>query len=287
MSMKTVLVHIDEHDGLESVLACAVLMAKRFGGHLEGMHVRPGVPRMVPIGPEGAGLATTELIEGLEREERQIGRRVRERFETLMRNEGFVLSGSMPASDHPSASWSETFAAGDEALANRGRAFDLMVVGRPTDRPTGPRVGALEAALFESGRPVLVAPQNPPQALGEVVVVAWNGSTETARTISSGMPLLGGAREVIVLSIEEGMVAGPPGREVAQNLIRNGIAARAKHVRANNKGVGATILEEAAAAGADLLFKGAYTQSRLRQMIFGGATSHILANATLPLLMAH
>jgi nucleotide-binding universal stress UspA family protein len=287
MSMKTVLVHIDEHDGLESVLACAVLLARRFGGHLEGMHVRPGVPRMVPIGPEGAGLATTELIEGLEREERQIGRRVRERFESLMRQEGFVLSATMPATDHPSACWSETFAAGDEALANRGRAFDLMVVGRPTDKPSGPRVGALEAALFESGRPVLVAPPQPPTALGEVVAVAWNGSTETARTLAAGMPLLAEAKEVVVLSVEEGMVSGPPGREVAQNLMRNGIAARARHVRAEGKSVGAAILEESAAAGADLLFKGAYTQSRLRQMIFGGATSHILANATLPLLMAH
>ena len=46
-------------------------------------------------------------------------------------------------------------------------------------------------------------------------------------------------------------------------------------------------LAEATAVGADLLIKGAYTQSRLRQMIFGGATSHILANAMLPVFMAH
>jgi nucleotide-binding universal stress UspA family protein len=39
--------------------------------------------------------------------------------------------------------------------------------------------------------------------------------------------------------------------------------------------------------GADLLIKGAYTQSRLRQMIFGGATSHVLAHARLPVFMAH
>ena len=41
------------------------------------------------------------------------------------------------------------------------------------------------------------------------------------------------------------------------------------------------------ADGCDLLVKGAYAPSRLRQMIFGGATRHILANATLPVLMAH
>ena len=50
---------------------------------------------------------------------------------------------------------------------------------------------------------------------------------------------------------------------------------------------GETFLTEAQAFGCDLLIKGAYTQSRLRQMIFGGPTSHILSHATVPVLMAH
>jgi nucleotide-binding universal stress UspA family protein len=102
------------------------------------------------------------------------------------------------------------------------------------------------------------------------------------------MPFLESASEVLVLSVEEGMVPGPSAREVAQNLIRNGVVARAKHVQCGNRNaVGATILKECDEFGADLLLKGAYTQSRLRQMIFGGATSYILAHAGLPLLMAH
>ena len=288
MSMRTVLVHADEHDGLDSLLTCALLVARRFGSHVEGLHVRPGVPRMVPIGPEGAGLATTELIEGLEREERQIGRRVRERFEAFMREHAIGVSPDVPASDHPSANWTEAVSAGEEALASRGRAFDLIVVGRPVEGPTGARIGTLEAALFESGRPILVAPPRPPSGLGERVVVAWNGSTETALTIATGMAFLEGAQEVLVLAVEEGMVPGPSARELAQNLIRNGVAARAKHVQCGGRAaVGATILRECVDFGADLLFKGAYTQSRLRQMIFGGATSHILGHAELPVLMAH
>jgi nucleotide-binding universal stress UspA family protein len=35
------------------------------------------------------------------------------------------------------------------------------------------------------------------------------------------------------------------------------------------------------------LVKGAFTRSRLRQLVFGGATSHIMAHAELPVLMAH
>jgi nucleotide-binding universal stress UspA family protein len=148
-------------------------------------------------------------------------------------------------------------------------------------------MSALEAALFESGRPVLIAPPTPPDKLGDVVVVAWNGSTETARTIALAMPFLAQAETVLVLSVEDGMVPGPSGGEVAHGLMRNGIAAKTQQIRAGDRPVGAAILDHCREVGADLLLKGAYTHSRLRQMIFGGATSHILGAAELPVIMAH
>jgi nucleotide-binding universal stress UspA family protein len=286
--MKTVLLHLDEHDSLPSMMTTAFLVARRFGGHIEGYHVRAGVPRMVPAGPEGSAIATTELIESLEREERIISRRVRERFETFMREQQVPVTSSMTPSDQPTASWQETVSPDDEALASRGRVFDLIVVGRPISGATAPKMSTLEAALFESGRPILIAPPAAPEKIGETVVIAWNGSPETARTIAFAMPFLLQASDVLVLSVEEGMVPGPLGREVAQCLVRNGIAARSKNVQCGGRGaVGTTILAECGTLGADLLVKGAYTQSRLRQMIFGGATSHILGNAELPVLMAH
>jgi nucleotide-binding universal stress UspA family protein len=286
--MKTILLHLDEHHSLPSMLTTALLVARHFGGHIEGYHVRAGVPRMVPAGPEGSAIATTELIESLEREERIISRRVRERFETFMREQQLPVISSMTPSDQPTASWQETVSPDDEALASRGRVFDLIVVGRPIAGAPAPKMSTLEAALFESGRPILIAPPSAPERFGETIVVAWNGSTETARTIAFAMPVLLTAKDVLVLSVEEGMVPGPLGKDVAQCLMRNGIAARTKNMQSGSRStIGATILSECAAVGADLLVKGAYTQSRLRQMIFGGATSHILGNAELPVLMAH
>jgi nucleotide-binding universal stress UspA family protein len=90
-----------------------------------------------------------------------------------------------------------------------------------------------------------------------------------------------------VLTVKEGMVPGPSGGEIAQHLINNEIAAQPSEVEAAGRSIGEAILAEAAALGADLLIKGAYTHSRLRQMIFGGATSHILSAAELPVFMAH
>ena len=144
-----------------------------------------------------------------------------------------------------------------------------------------------EAALFESGRPVLIAPASAPQVIGENVLVAWNGSTEQTRTTAFAMPMLREARQVTVLSVEGGMTPGPTGEEVAHHLRMNAVAATAVTAAPGTRTTGEAILDHAKTHGCDLLVKGAYTQSRLRQMVFGGATRHILASATLPVLMAH
>ena len=108
-----------------------------------------------------------------------------------------------------------------------------------------------------------------------------------ARSISFAQPFLAQAKRVIVLAVEGGSVPGPGAAEVAKALRRGGIAAEAAEVRQEGKTVGETILAEVDKLGADLLVKGAYTHSRLRQMIFGGATKHIMNEAELPILMAH
>jgi nucleotide-binding universal stress UspA family protein len=145
----------------------------------------------------------------------------------------------------------------------------------------------LESALFESGRPVLIAPPTSPHALGDHVLIAWNRSTEQARTTAFAMPLLRRAQRITILTVEGSTVAGPSGVELARSLKMNGIVAGPITVAPGKASAGETILRKAEELGCDLIVKGAYTQSRLRQMIFGGATRHILANANLPVLMAH
>jgi nucleotide-binding universal stress UspA family protein len=145
----------------------------------------------------------------------------------------------------------------------------------------------LEAAMFESGKPVLIVPPVVPKTIGKNVLVAWNRSTEQAHTNAFALPLLRLAEQVTVLTVEGGSVEGPSGEDAARHLRRNGIKAKALTLEPGTRAGGEIILEQAAALGCDLLIKSAYTQSRLRQLIFGGATRHILANATLPILMAH
>jgi nucleotide-binding universal stress UspA family protein len=148
-------------------------------------------------------------------------------------------------------------------------------------------MATLEAALFESGRPILIAPPDPPQRLGDMIVIAWNSSTESARTVEAAMPFLHKAQRVVVLEVEGGSVPGPSGAELSRSLRINGIEAETMLAKPERRSAGEAILERARELGCDLLVKGAYTQSRLRQMIFGGQTSHILAEATIPVIMAH
>jgi nucleotide-binding universal stress UspA family protein len=102
------------------------------------------------------------------------------------------------------------------------------------------------------------------------------------------MPLLQQAERVKVLTIPGGAgVPGPSGEQMIRSLRRNGIPATPLTVELGGRSTGETILTTAASQDCDLLIKGAYTQSRLRELIFGGATRHILANATLPVFMAH
>ena len=147
---------------------------------------------------------------------------------------------------------------------------------------------AIEAGLFESGRPILIAPPQAPERIGNDILVAWNCSTEQARTTALAMPLLRTAERVTVLHVEGGAaVPGPSAEQATRYLQRNGVPATVQTVGLEGRTTGEAILATAGSLGCDLLVKGAYTQSRLRQMIFGGATRHILAHATLPVLMAN
>ncbi|HVL73757.1 MAG TPA: universal stress protein [Beijerinckiaceae bacterium] len=277
--MKTVLVPTSPHELMGSVLATAHLMARRFDSYVEGFALRPALTEYIPF----------DMVGGLtwvrdDAADEEAVRRSRQMFETFMRDKGVPYAREEGGLSY---GWLEKAQAGDEFVASYGRVFDLTVLGRPVTEQAYPSMATLEAVLFESGRPILIAPPTAPTSLGDTIVIAWNGSTETARTTADGMPFLHKAQRVVVLTVEGGNVPGPSGEELARCLRRNGIPAEARTVTPERRSVGETILDQAAALGCDLLIKGAYTQSRLRQMIFGGATSHILAEAQLPVLMSH
>jgi nucleotide-binding universal stress UspA family protein len=149
-------------------------------------------------------------------------------------------------------------------------------------------IQTVESALFSTGRPVLIAPPEPPKTLGETVLIGWNRSAQSARAFHAAKALLlDNAKQVRILSVTTGAKNGPSAEDIADCLAWRGIKAEIREFSPDNRSIGAVLLAEAGAIGADLIVMGAYTHSRLRQILLGNVTKHVLTHATVPLFMAH
>lgn len=180
-------------------------------------------------------------------------------------------------------------------LGREARTADLVVVGQPDPQAGGTDEALLaEAAFMDSGRPALVLPHAgnhaatmPPKR----AIVAWDGSREAARAVHDALPLLRLAEEAVVLIVDArdlGARAGQqPGADVAAHLARHEVGTRVKRVTSGGTGIGELLLAQAGEEGADLLVMGGYGHSRLREMLVGGVTRHVLEHATVPILFAH
>jgi nucleotide-binding universal stress UspA family protein len=279
MAFKTILVPTEQNDLMNSILETAVLLARKFDSYIEGFTLRVGSHTAFAIGEAAAP------VPAVGQEITEHDKRSRSLFETFMQEHGVPFGGHTKVL---SSNWLENAPEGDHFVGSYGRVFDIIVLGRPGLDPNGPRMATLETGLFESGRPVLLAPRRPRPQMGTNVLIAWNCSTEQARATAFAMPILKRASRVIILTVEGGAaVPGPTGEQLCRYLQLNGVPAKPLTVGLNGRLTGEAILAHANALSCDLLIKGAYTQSRLRQLIFGGTTRYILSNTELPVLMAH
>ena len=278
--MKTILVPTEDNSAMQSALDTALLLARRCDSYIEGFALRWLVADFAAFDPTGGTPLETDRLAAA-----QVETQARQIFESFM--QGHNVARSTAKIEALSFGWLDDAPQGEDFVGSYGRVFDVIVLSRPGANETFVHNRALYSGLFESGRPVLLAPPAPPPQIATNVLIAWNRSTEQARAISLAMPLLQKAKRVTVLTVIGGTeVPGPSAEQLIHYLQRNGIAAEPMSVGLDGKNTGQTILAAAQSTGCDLLVKGAYTQSRLRQMIFGGATRHVLENAEIPVLLA-
>ena len=177
--------------------------------------------------------------------------------------------------------------------AVHARYADVAVMSRPQDGAGAElREEIIEGVLFHSGRPALIAPPGwTGTGIGKRVVVAWDASREATRALSEAQSILEKAEQIVVVTVD----AKPkmfghgdqPGANIAGHLSRRGLPAEVRNVDSMGRSASLAILDEAMALGADLVVMGGYAHSRLRELVFGGATRELLRTATVPLLMAH
>jgi len=175
-----------------------------------------------------------------------------------------------------------------QTLGGLARYFDLTIVEQPNPDVPGETGVVIEAALFGSGRPVIVVPyiQTAPLQLG-TALVAWDGSATAARAVGASMPLLVRAKRVEVVMIADGIEDSQTlGLRIVRHLGRHGIHAEPQRLTGAGD-IAGTLLSYAFESGADLMVMGGYGHSRFREFILGGATRGILQSMTLPVLMSH
>ena len=157
--MKTLLVPVALHDALPSVFETAILAARRFGSLIEGVSQRPALAEYVPVDMVG-GMTWLRDEEADKAEAETAG----SQFVAFMKQAGVPLMTDGPCTPEavsgsgPRYRWRADVPAGDAFLGQYARLFTATVVGRPGATDGAPRMTTFETALFESGRPILLAP---------------------------------------------------------------------------------------------------------------------------------
>lgn len=280
MNFRTILVHLDHSEPCAARAALAARWARAHESHLVGLVPTGLYDGVIPAHaiPTGASDFIAESADYLRR-----------RAETISRDfrEGIAASGPMSyevrLADHPTV----------DAVVRHGRSSDLVVMGRD-DGAVANDIAVHQLAarvLVEVGRPVLlVPPAGHFDAVAKHVLVAWDGSRESAVALHAALPALRRAARVTLASWrrprDEDDVRHLLLPEMLQFLSRHGVQAKAEREVAEIP-VADALLSRVSELGADLLVMGGYGHSRLRELALGGVTRQVMAQAPVPVLMAH
>lgn len=273
-----------------AVFASALGIARKFSAHMDVLHVcLDAVDIAVKMTSDGSGggVLIEGLINQLERDARERETKAKRLFDEFCARESLSLVDAPSAQPRaqPSVGWHvET---GDEALwmSTYGMAADLIVAGRGEEDEITARA-VVEAVLLETGRPLLIpnaVAAVPP--IGGTVVIAWKPTPQAARAVAAAMPFITLAKNVVVMTVEEGSTPSDTDRLV-HNLAWHGCSATAEILHADGQHPVEALIE-AVKEKAGLLVMGGYGHSRLREWVFGGFTQRVLADAPVSVLMTH
>ena len=289
MSIRTIIAAVSGGSASAGTVDLACDLASRFKAHVEGLRVQIDPRLMIAVGVDDIGSPQAGLaIEAAVQAEAEATQRAKNMFETAVKRHQLPIRETPPAKDPAllqtaSAAWRVEVGRGTDNLVSRARMFDLVVLGRSGRVIDEPHSDAIEAALLATGRPILIAPEKKPETIGKSIALAWNDSAQSAAALGAALPFLAAANEVHLLTLGD-----TKAEALAAHLGWYGIAAKVHSVyKIERAGAGDLLLAAAREQGADLLVMGGYGHSPWREMLFGGATRHIVSVSRLPLLLAH
>lgn len=285
--IKNILIRTTGSDGDNPIFSAGLAIARMFDAHMAFLHVSIDPVQAVQIAAAsidtgGAPLMTGDWLERLETESQVQQDNARRAVEAFCDREGVPIRPSFDP-NRLSASWHGERGRESEWLPAYGREAELIVIGREASE-----VGSLGAALFESGRPLLIPGTRGMTSPPETAVIAWKPTREAARAVSAATPILEKCKRVVVLTatVNAEDDTGSVDRLVVA-LRRHGLSVEAEKLRLAKSGDADNVLDAARNLPSPLLVMGGYGHSRVREMVFGGFTKRVLGGADIPVLMAH
>ena len=276
MKLVKILLPIDQGGTSEACVKAALALAKQFGAELEVLHPCLAAWQRLPYATELSPYYFQELINtGSEQVAFEKGE-AKSWCDKVVKSSGVAVEFcSIEGLIGPT-------------VAMRARVSDFTVLPAIATAQSSFWATARDAALFDSGRPMLAVPEGASGAFGETVVIAWKDNGEATRAVSAAKPFLATAKRVRLIAVDEGDDEEDQSLPaMADYLGRAGFEVESARVECGSRDVGAALLEEATAAKKGMLVMGAYGHRRWKEWAFGGVTQYVLRHATVPVLMMH
>jgi nucleotide-binding universal stress UspA family protein len=287
MTLRTILTLLEGADKDTIDLEAARLLAARFGCHVDLLHVRRDGLSAIPMVGEGLSADLIEMVQAqVEQEEESVAQKCRAVFDQWLANNSIPEVSTPSPATKASARLVDVIGQSGDQVARLGKLADLVVLRAPSVED-GVLSQAAEAAIYETGRPVLFSPRQELSSLGTRISVFWNNTAEASRAVQAAMPFLHKAEAVQIMAVDDDSFDPNTVKEFAASLGWHGITAEPVLLTPDQRSAGEALLDAAWDFGADLVVMGAFSHSRLREMILGGVTRHILQVAGRPVLMMH
>lgn len=286
MSYRKILVPLTGGERDSHVLNAAFEVAKAFGSHVAGVYVRPDPSEVLPYLGEGISAGVIQEIMDASREASNRAAAVaRGTLDRLAKAAGAPAGQSAQAGIGASFHMREGLA--DEVLAEEARLSDLVVFDTPADAKDTTLRAAMESALLNGRKPLLLVPHRTAAIVGAKVAIGWDGGAAAAHAIAAAIPMLARAQAIEILNVTSGPIDTVQMDRLRDYLRLHGLIAVEHGINPGSQGTASTLIDAAQRAGAGLLVIGGYGHSRLRELVLGGVTRHVFANVTMPILMAH
>jgi nucleotide-binding universal stress UspA family protein len=268
MSFREIMVYLDHHDlgEVQRASEFAAQLSSLVKAQLSGLIIESQIP-------EPAIVFVTEHLIREESDHQSAAKRAQDIFQA-------TAGGTQSDTIFKACTRAELPA----VVAETGRIFDCSVVSA-----TNPNREMIKELILGSGRPLILLPAEPTFKYSpKIVFVAWDGSRSAARAVHDSIPILQQAAltEIITVNGKKQLDRLPSGEKLVRHLGAHKITARCDSIGYEGGSLGEQIMTSAQRFEAGMLVMGAYGRSRVREIIFGGATRTIIRSPRLPVFLS-